>query len=197
MTEPQLPRTGDAVYYQHAGKLPFVTRISQRARLDVYQAFMDACHPGPDTTVLDVGVSLEVSSPESNTLEQHYPYRHRLVCAGIGDGAAVQAAYPGVTFVRIEPHQPLPFRDGEFAIAYCNAVVEHAGGDDRMIAGERPGHVLDTFARADAELGRLEINRMTAELSGRHLHRVPGPGARLFEIKRDAFTFERLVRRRL
>jgi len=129
-----IPDRTDAEYYQHAGRLPYAARISRRARRDVYRAFMAACAPGPATAVLDLGVSLAVASPEVNMLEQLYPHRSRLVCAGLGDGAAVTAAYPGVHYVRVEPHGPLPFRDGEFPVAYCNAVLEHAGTREQQAA---------------------------------------------------------------
>ena len=43
-------------------------------------------------------------------------------------------------------------------------MVEHPRGDNPVIAGERPGDVLDALAGADAELGRLDIDRVSAEL---------------------------------
>lgn len=134
MTDRKIPDRNDAEYYQHAGRLPFASRISGRARRAVYRDFIAACAPGPATVVLDLGVSLEVSFPEVNMLEQLYPHRARLVCAGLGDGAAVTAAYPGVRYVRVTPHQPLPFRDAEFPVAFCNAVLEHAGTRDQQAA---------------------------------------------------------------
>jgi len=117
----------DRIYYRHAGSVGLIRGISLRARQAVFRLFMDTLRPDAQTSVLDVGVSLDVSSPEANVLEQLYPHRARLVCAGIGDGSAVSAAYPGVRFVEITPHQPLPFRDAEFDVVYSNAVVEHAG----------------------------------------------------------------------
>src|SRR5437879_4746731 len=98
----------------------------------VYRIFMEQLRPDAATSVLDVGVSLDVSNLEANVLEQHYPHRERLICAGIGDGTEVQKAYPGVRFTRIEPHQPLPFSDGQFDICYSNAVVEHVGSRERQ-----------------------------------------------------------------
>ncbi len=117
----------DRIYYAHAGRIGFIRRLSLAARTQTFRLFMDALAPGATTTVLDVGVSLDVESLEANVLEQCYPHRERLVCAGIGDGSAVQRAYPGVGFVEIAPHARLPFADGQFDVAYSNAVVEHTG----------------------------------------------------------------------
>ena len=117
----------DSIYYQHAGRLGWAQRLSRRARLGTFRLFLDEVRPAADALVLDVGVSLDVRSPEANVLEQFLPNRERLTCAGIGDGRGVQAAYPGVRFVQIAPHAPLPFADGEFDAAYSNAVIEHVG----------------------------------------------------------------------
>ncbi len=76
-------------------------------------------------------------------------------------------------------------------------MIEDARGDDRVIAGERVRHVLDALARADAELVRLDIDRMAAELGGRHLHRVARARARLLEIERDALVLQRRATRGL
>ena len=122
----------DRIYYRHAGRIGPIRQISLRARMEVYRIFMEQLRPDAATSVLDVGVSLDVSNLEANVLEQHYPHRERLVCAGIGDGTEVQKAYPGVRFTRIEPHQPLPFSDAQFDICYSNAVVEHVGSRERQ-----------------------------------------------------------------
>lgn len=138
MDRPANAAADDRIYYRHAGRVGFIRRLSRRARVSVYRLFLETLRPGPADTILDVGVSLDVTSPESNTLERLYPHRARLHCAGIGDGAAVRAAYPGVAFTRIVPHARLPFGDGQFAIAYSNAVVEHVGsrGQQRAFVAE-------------------------------------------------------------
>ena len=117
----------DRIYYRHAGSIGLVRRVSLQARLNVFRVFMEMLRPGAETSVLDVGVSLDVASPESNVLEQFYPHPDQLVCAGIGDGVAFRQAYPRVRFVQIVPHERLPFSDGQFDVAYSNAVVEHTG----------------------------------------------------------------------
>jgi SAM-dependent methyltransferase len=117
----------DALYYRHAGRSRLVQAVSLRTRRAVVRRFGELLQPGPETTILDVGVSLETARAEANVLEQIHPHRGRITCAGIGPGHAVTAGYPGVAYVPISPHAPLPFPDGHFDIAYSNAVIEHVG----------------------------------------------------------------------
>ncbi len=131
MDQPPAP---DQIYYRHAGSIGLIRRISFNARMSVFRLFMETLRPDAADTVLDVGVSLDVTSPESNILEQFYPHRAQLTCAGIGDGGAVTAAYPGVRFTQITPHAPLPFAQAQFDIAYSNAVVEHVGSREQQQA---------------------------------------------------------------
>ena len=119
----------DAIYYEHAGKLPLARRVSYIARRRLCQFFLETMRPGAQDRVLDVGVSDEIGI-ESNMLEQMFPHRENLTCASLTDGAAITRAYPGVSHVRIEPHTPLPFADHAFDIVYSNAVLEHAGSAD-------------------------------------------------------------------
>ena len=123
----------DEIYYAHAGNLSFLRRISAKAREANYRLFQNVMRPGAETTILDVGVSDEITV-ESNMLEQRHPHRERIVCASLGDGAGIVAAYPGIHHSRIEAAKPLPFRDGEFDIAYSNAVLEHVGCADKQRA---------------------------------------------------------------
>lgn len=117
--------TVDAPYHRHTGNSA-ARRISTIARRRVYERFAQSLRPSPADRVLDVGAS-DDTGPDSNMLEQLYPHREKLTCAGLSDGQSILAAYPGVRHVQIVPGQALPFKDNEFDIVHCNAVLEHAG----------------------------------------------------------------------
>jgi len=115
----------DARYHQHTGG-GITRRISATARRRVHDLFMKLVRPSPSDRVLDIGTS-DDTGPDSNMLEQLYPHRSNLTCAGLTDGAPIAAAYPGIRYVRIERNRPLPFADNAFDIVYSNAVLEHVG----------------------------------------------------------------------
>ena len=119
------PEQVDARYHQHTGNR-FIRRISTVARRRVHDLFMQTMRPTPGNRVLDIGASDDTGA-DSNMLEQHYPHRKNLTCASLSDGKSILAAYPGVHHVRIAAGEPLPFGRDAFDIAYCNAVLEHAG----------------------------------------------------------------------
>src|SRR5947208_11776333 len=110
----------DAIYYQHAGSVLGARNLSARARAAIYTLFMREMRPSPSTTILDVGVSDE-EGPETNMLEQAYPWQHNVTCAGLGTGLQLRAAYPEVNYVQIEAGKPFPFEDKIFDICWSNA----------------------------------------------------------------------------
>lgn len=120
----------DSIYYRDAGSLAGARGISARARAAMYALFVRELRPTAETTILDVGVSDE-EGPETNMLEKQHPWPHKITCAGLGDGRALCAAYPGLSYVRIDGSRGLPFRDRAFDIAASNAVLEHVGGREQ------------------------------------------------------------------
>ena len=116
----------DGKYYEVVAPRSLSERLMIRARDRIYDDFVRLCRPGRDDTVLDVGVS-DVIGDGANVLERRYPWPERVTAAGLGAAEAFQAAYPGVTYRRIEANQPLPFADGAFSVATSNAVLEHVG----------------------------------------------------------------------
>lgn len=123
-----------SVYYQHTGGIPLVSRVSLAARRQMFRVFLESFNPGLSTSVLDVGVTSDTSSPESNYFEQMYPYPHKIVCVGTEDGSHLTARYPGLQYRSVTAGQPLPFRDQEFDIVFSNAVLEHVGGSEAQRA---------------------------------------------------------------
>ena len=69
--------TTDSVYYRHSGTVPFASRLSFHVRRKMFLLFMQVMRPGPETTVLDVGVTSDERFRESNYFEQMYPYRKK------------------------------------------------------------------------------------------------------------------------
>jgi SAM-dependent methyltransferase len=98
----------------------------------MFDRFMAIMAPSRRSTILDLGVTSDITHPESNYLEQWYPYRNRIVCAGVEDVSHLEERYPGIACHRIVAHARLPFADGQFEIVFSNAVVEHAGSRDQQ-----------------------------------------------------------------
>ena len=117
--------SGPSAYYQHSTSL--ASQISWHVRRKMFRMFMDAFQPSTDTAILDVGVTSDTAFQESNYLEQLYPYPHRIICVGTEDGSHLEARYPGLTYRRVNPGQPLPFANAAFDIVFSNAVIEHVG----------------------------------------------------------------------
>ncbi len=126
---------------QLAGRLAAsVSRASRRRKLEL---FLAALHPGPRTTVLDVGVSDVGYGEESghaataNFFEAHYPWPDRITAVGVTDLARFRSAFPAVTAVTADGRD-LPFPDGAFDVGFSNAVLEHlpSRADQRRFVDE-------------------------------------------------------------
>jgi SAM-dependent methyltransferase len=108
------------------------SRVSMRSRQRKLQLFVDLLQPGPETTVVDVGVTDAPFGAGStdNFFEALYPWPEQITGVGQTELDRFAAAFPRVRAVRADGRD-LPFRDGEFDLAFSNAVVEHvAGGRD-------------------------------------------------------------------
>jgi Methyltransferase domain len=128
----------ESVYYRDSDSVPFASRLSYRVRRKMFQLFMAAMRPRPETKVLDVGVTSDDTHQESNYFEQLYPYPQNITCVGTEDGSHLTHRYPGLRYRQVRPMEPLPFTDGEFDVVFSNAVVEHVGSrtDQRAFVGE-------------------------------------------------------------
>ncbi|HUY70626.1 MAG TPA: class I SAM-dependent methyltransferase, partial [Gaiellaceae bacterium] len=106
-------------------------RISLRSRERKLRLFCDLFRPGPDTTVVDVGVT---DAPfgggpgdrfsSDNFFEALYPWPERITAVGHTGLDRFARAFPQVAAVRADGRE-LPFADGEFDLGFSNAVIEH------------------------------------------------------------------------
>jgi len=121
-------------YYKDTGKMALASKISMRFREEMFAKFMSHMRPNEKHVVLDIGVTIDNFSQESNYFERVYPYKDRIVCVGPEDAGHLEMKYPGVKFIQIKPHEPLPFKNNEFDIAFSNAVIEHVGNGENQRA---------------------------------------------------------------
>jgi methyltransferase family protein len=116
------------------------SRVSLRSRERKLRLFLDLFRPGPETTVVDVGVTNAAfgNGSTDNFFEALYPWPERITAVGHTELDRFAAAFPLVTVVRSDG-RALPFEDDAFELGFSNAVVEHvAGGRDgqRAFVGE-------------------------------------------------------------
>ena len=108
------------------------SRVSLRSRERKLRLFHELLQPGPETTVVDVGVTDAPFGAGStdNFFEALYPWPERITAVGVTELETFAASFPQVTVVQADG-RALPFADGQFDLGFSNAVVEHvAGGRD-------------------------------------------------------------------
>ena len=146
-------------------------RMVVAARDRIYADLMRCCRPGPDDTILDVGVS-DVVNDAANVLERKYPHQDRITAVGLGTGTAFRTSYPKAAYRQIEANRPLPFADHAFEVrgVQCGPRTRRQPlGSGRL------------RARPDAGRQKGLHQRAQSVLSGRAPHR--DPAAALLEAK--------------
>jgi len=118
----------DTCYYEVAQPKSLGERVVIAARDRIYNDFIAACKPQPQSTILDIGVS-DVINDAANVLERRYQQRQNITAAGLGTGTDFRSEFPSVDYVQIDANKPLPFADASFDIATSNAVLEHVGSE--------------------------------------------------------------------
>jgi SAM-dependent methyltransferase len=105
------------------------SRVSLRSRERKLQLFLELLAPGPETTVVDVGVTDAPFGGGStdNFFEALYPWPQQVTAVGNTGLERFSAAFPQVTVVHADGRD-LPFPDGHFDLGFSNAVVEHVAG---------------------------------------------------------------------
>ncbi len=108
-------------------------RTSLRSRRHKLRLFNDFMRPTPETTIVDVGAADtpfgegEGQAQTHNFFEALYPWPERITAVGNVPLPHFAEAFPEITTV-VADGRDLPFADGEFDVAFSNAVVEHVGG---------------------------------------------------------------------
>jgi SAM-dependent methyltransferase len=104
-------------------------RVSLWSRERKLRLFLELYRPGPETSVLDVGVTDAPfgAGSSDNYFEANYPWPERITAVGHTGLERFAAAFPKVRVVHADGRD-LPFADDEFDLCFSNAVVEHVAG---------------------------------------------------------------------
>lgn len=154
------------------------SRVSLRSRRRKLELFLDTLRPGPDDSIVDVGVTDAGFGAggfaSDNFFEAMYPWPERITAVGVTGLERFAAAFPRVRAVRADGRS-LPFADGEFDVAFSNAVVEHVGGrdDQRAFVHELCRVARRVFVTTPNRLFPLEVHTLVP-----FVHWLPGGAAR-------------------
>jgi hypothetical protein len=151
--------------------------VSLRSRERKLRLFLDLFAPGPETTVIDVGVTDAPFGGGStdNFFEARYPWPAQITAVGLTELARFAAAFPEVSAVRSDGRQ-LPFDDDSFDLGFSNAVIEHVAGGrsgQRQFVAELCRVARRVFLTTPNRLFPLDPHTLLP-----FVHWLPGGGAR-------------------
>ena len=112
--------SSESVYYRNSGGVPLASRLSLHVRQKMFRRFMEVMRPGPETTVLDVGVTSDERYRESNYFEQLYPYPHNITSVGTEDGSHLAIRYPGLDTGELR--QVSRYHSRTLSLTWCSAM---------------------------------------------------------------------------
>jgi ubiquinone/menaquinone biosynthesis C-methylase UbiE len=107
-------------------------RLAGHVRVQMFKRFMETMRPGPDDTLVDVGVTSDQTLDHSNYAVAWYPYKSKVTAVGIDDASFLEEKYPGVTF-KLSSGLSLPYADDSFDYGHSSAVLEHVGSFENQI----------------------------------------------------------------
>ncbi|HWB22982.1 MAG TPA: class I SAM-dependent methyltransferase [Gaiellaceae bacterium] len=105
------------------------SRVSMRSRERKLRLFIELFAPGPETSVVDVGVTDAPfgNGSSDNFFEALYQWPEQITAVGHTELDRFAEAFPQVRAVRSDGRD-LPFSDAEFDLGFSNAVIEHVAG---------------------------------------------------------------------
>jgi len=108
-------------------------RAELSARMKIYEALAKRVPLETLESIIDVGATADDKKDSSNFFEKTYPYPERITALSDQDASWMERAWPGLTFVRGNALN-MPFADGQFDLAFSNAVIEHVGTRENQAA---------------------------------------------------------------
>jgi hypothetical protein len=142
-------------------------RASLANRRRKLRLFMETIAPDERTSVVDVGVADAEFAAEGghgytyNFFEELYPWRERITAVSDRPLPRFAAAFPEIRSV-VADGRSLPFGDGEFDVAFSNAVVEHVGpaAEQRRFVHELCRVARTVFLTTPNRLFPLEVHTL-------------------------------------
>ena len=162
--------------------------------------FLEELRPGPETTIVDVGVGDTGFDTEPgvalshNFFEAMYPWPERITAVSDVPLPNFAQEFPEIAPVTASGTN-LPFEDDSFDIAFSNAVLEHVGGreEQRRFVHELCRVAPEVFVSTPNRRFPLEVHTLMP-----FLHWLPrGARDRAFAaLRRDAWEGVELLNRR-